>query len=143
VLTSERHLSLYAGHGELEKHRRQYGLAQFADKWADGGDQVAPRHPKSDIAGLRKVSKAVQHFVDLTVAHTDDRGWKEDVTFAEIDDAIDTIGEKAQEVRATAHRRRLGDVGTRHSGAVAADLRPAALLNTPGLSGARVPATCP
>jgi hypothetical protein len=96
VLTRSRYVGLYLVGEDDEREREHYqrrGNEAF-DRLAGQGNETIPAgRIEADLQRLAEVAKPVKDLVDRLVAHWDRRGLSELPTFADLNAAIDVIGE--------------------------------------------------
>jgi hypothetical protein len=71
------------------------------DRFAGTGDHLDPRIPTADIDSLDRDATLVKGFVDQHLAHTQAEPNVRIPTFAELDEAIDSVGEMFKKYAAT------------------------------------------
>lgn len=92
VMTRSRHVTLW-GKDELFRHEGERNFDGFA---GERSDVVEPARTLADLERLRDVAKPIITLVNKAIAHSEE---KHDAvaTYAELDSAIDSIGELLQE----------------------------------------------
>jgi hypothetical protein len=64
------------------------------DRFAgDVGNHVDPALVERDLEALRSTTSGVVHFATRTVAHLDKRGVDQEITFGELNRALDTLSD--------------------------------------------------
>jgi hypothetical protein len=89
VMTRDRHLALWKD--EADSREAQSNFDRFAG--SRERDQVDVRQVREDMARLRAIGRTVEHYVDEAVAHNADETTDEAPTYADLNAAIDAIGE--------------------------------------------------
>jgi hypothetical protein len=91
VLTAERHIRLYKT--DLHESMRRHGEGQFEAAWGDGSGQVAPEKLRAGLSGLMQNLNGVLGWADEVVAHIPLEDKDHHLTFADIHNAVDTVGD--------------------------------------------------
>lgn len=97
-LTREAFVGMWGDPDDRDEIRRM-GIAQLAnaafdDKFAGSvGDHLDPTIPLGELAALTEVAASVKAFVDERIAHSDRRPTSRLPSFADLDAAVDQIGE--------------------------------------------------
>jgi hypothetical protein len=91
-MTRERHVAIWAAGGD--EHLEAEGHRNF-DRFCKtpGDDQLDPNLIRADIAKLNEAGQVVEGYVNETVAHTADETTHQVPTFADLNAAIDIIGD--------------------------------------------------
>lgn len=95
VLTGDRHAEMY----ESTVLGAEMGRERFDEEWGDGSGALDPARLQADIDALTDASSKVSALADRTIAHIDKRGFADEVTFGDLDRAIDEIGRVFQRYR--------------------------------------------
>ena len=77
----------------------EMGRERFDEEWGDGSGALDPARVQADIDALTDASSKVSALADRTIAHIDKRGFADEVTFGDLDRAIDEIGRVFQRYR--------------------------------------------
>jgi hypothetical protein len=96
VLTRSRYVGLcVVGQDDQREHARyrQRGHEAFDGLAGQGNETIPAERIEADLQRLADVAEPVKRFVDRLVAHWDRRGLSELPTFADLNAAIDVIGE--------------------------------------------------
>jgi hypothetical protein len=97
-LTRDFFVDMWRDPGDRDEIRRKLteytANGVFDDKFAGTvGDHLDPAIPRADLADLTGAAASVKAFVDESIAHSDKRPSSPLPTFAELDAALDLIGE--------------------------------------------------
>lgn len=88
VLDAARHGGMYAS----TVLGADVGRERFEDEWGERSGALDPARIRADIDDLTEAARKVSTLADRTIAHIDKRGFADQVTFEDLDQAIDEIG---------------------------------------------------
>lgn len=91
VMTRDRYVSLFDEPGVIDPIRKR-APKEFDEHWGDSGGRIRPDLLDALDKTVAADTKRVAGWVDRTVAHIDKRGVSDPPTFADLDAAIDSVG---------------------------------------------------